>query len=48
MVVNHDGEKIGSLKSEKRITTPLIKIDDLLIYTNKSEIKVVRFRDLGE
>jgi outer membrane protein assembly factor BamB len=47
MVVNRDGEKVGSLRSEKRITTPLLKIDDLLIYTNKSEIKVARFHDLG-
>jgi outer membrane protein assembly factor BamB len=46
MVVNRDGEKIGHLKSEKRITTPLIKIDDLLIYTNKSEIKVSRFHEI--
>jgi outer membrane protein assembly factor BamB len=46
MFVNRDGEKIGSLRSERRITTPLRKIDDLLIYTTKSEIKVARFRDL--
>ncbi len=43
MVINRDGEKIGHLKSERRITTPLLNIDDLLIYTNKSEIKVARF-----
>lgn len=45
MVVNRDGKKVGNLKSEKRITTPLINIDDLLIYTSKSEIKVVRFSE---
>ena len=48
MVLNRDGEKSGHLKSERRITTPLRKIDDLLIYTSKSEIKVVRFRETME
>ena len=46
MVVNRNGEQIGHLRSEKRITTPLLTIDDLLIYTNKSEIKVTRFYNL--
>jgi hypothetical protein len=48
MVVDRDGMKIGRLRSERRITTPLRNIDDLLIYTSTSEIKVVRFFETVE
>lgn len=41
-VIGRDGGRVGYIKSEKRISTPLTKISDLVVYGNKSEIKVIQ------
>lgn len=46
-VVNKDGKKFNYIKSERRITTQVTKINDFIIYANKSEVKVLRFNSSG-
>jgi outer membrane protein assembly factor BamB len=43
MILDSNGTRIAHV-AEKRITTPLTRINDLIVYTNKSEIKVIKFR----
>ena len=42
-VLNKSGEQIGKIKSEKRISTNISKIGNLIVYGNKSQIQAFRF-----
>ncbi len=39
-VISDRGNEVTKIKSEKRISTPIFAVNNLIIYGNKSEIKV--------